>query len=223
MGDKYVIDNETIYGAKLDTTIPKMELKVYYHPTSLGMDETWDLQGSAEYTANYGFIMDYKLTKDSQVVSQGEGAFDIKANDANKFELESSQKITMTEQSYLYGLTETIYGEHFNEAEKHFTVIVDKTKKQWFLIPGMTLKSNVTIDGQKIREIEFDNIKDVSALNVYWAPGITSLKHGTQYKLSLIQKGVFPKGLQTTFSTIGTYLVATVHTALSEEANVVVV
>jgi len=169
--DKYVIDNETIYEAKLDTTIPKMELKVYYHPTSLGMDETWDLQGSAEYTANYGFIMDYKLTKDSQVVSQGEWVFDIKANDANKFELESSQKITMTEQSYLYGLTETIYGEYFKQAEKHFTVIVDKTKKQWFLIPVMTLKSNVTIDGQKIREIEFDNIKDVSSLNVYWAPG----------------------------------------------------
>jgi len=46
---------------------------------------------------------------------------------------------------------------------------------------------------------------------------------GTQYKLSWTQKEVFPKGLQTTFSTIGTYLVATVHTALSEEANVVVV
>merc|ERR1712080_571881 len=40
----------------------------------------------------------------------------------------------------------------------------------FFFFPVMTLKSEVTADGHKIRELVFDNTKDVRSLKVYWCP-----------------------------------------------------
>ena len=166
--DKFVYDGKTWYDVKLDTTVPHMELKVHYLP--MGTTEAWDMESSTQYTANHGFTMDYKIAHGDHAVNQGEWMFDIKANDANKFELESVNKITVTEESLFYGLTKAISGRYYKHAERHLTVMVDKTKKHFSFVPVMTLKSEVTADGHKIREFEFDNTKDVRSLKVYWAP-----------------------------------------------------
>jgi len=164
----FIYDGKTWYDVKLDTTVPHMELKFHYLP--VGTTEVWGLDSSLEYTANHGFTMDYKVDHGDHTVNQGEWMFDIKVNDATKFELESIQKITMTEESLFYGLTKMISGRYYKHAERHLTIMVDKTKTHFFFFPVMSFKSEVTADGHKIRELVFDNTKDVRSLKVYWSP-----------------------------------------------------
>jgi len=177
---KFVYDGKTWYDVKLDTTVPHMEFKVHYLP--VGTTEVWGLDSSLEYTDNHGFTMDYKVQHGDHTTSQGELMFDIKVNDANKLELEFLHKYSQTEESIFYRLSKMMSGRYYKEAERHITLMVDKTKtknkrrnkirKYFFFIPVMTLNWELTADGQKLRELVFDNTMDVKTMKVYWSPDV---------------------------------------------------
>ena len=165
---KFVYDGKTWYDVKLDTTVPHMEFKVHYLPAET--TEVWGLDSSLEYTGNHGFTMDYKVQHGDHTTTQGNWMFDIKVNDVNKLELELIQKITMTEESLLYDLTKMFHGRYYKQAERHLTLMVDKTRKHFFFFPVMTFMSKVTADGHKLRELVFDNTMDVRTMKVFWSP-----------------------------------------------------
>merc|ERR1711872_865351 len=78
----------------------------------------------------------------------------------------------MGEESPFMGLFRALYGRYFQHGERKVSIIVNKRSKSIMFIPKMVCKIEVTLDSQKVRHIEFDNVSSERILKVFYAPDL---------------------------------------------------
>merc|ERR1711872_836112 len=103
-------------------------------------------------------------------IQEGTMVFDIKANDGSKFEMEHLHKMTMTEESPVYGLSHWYTGRYGKNVERKMKVFFDKINKSILFVPKMKMDTTLTLDGEKISETAFDNTQDKKHFKFFWAP-----------------------------------------------------
>jgi len=168
MEEHNILDGKTWYHIKYDNTAPRTAFLFTFLPYN--MDTAWTYEGGREHTANGGFIMTHKITHGTNVIQEGEMVFDIKTNDGSKFEMEHLHKMTMTEESPFYGMVFWWTGRYGKTVERKMTVFFDKINKSILFVPKMSMNTVLTIDGEKVSEIVFDNTQAKKHFKFFWAP-----------------------------------------------------
>merc|ERR1711881_588895 len=166
--EEVLLDGKTWYHIKYDNTAPRTAFLFTFLPYN--MDTAWTYEGGREHTANGGFIMTHKITHGTNVIQEGEMVFDIKTNDGSKFEMEHLHKMTMTEESPFYGMVFWWTGRYGKTVERKMTVFFDKINKSILFVPKMSMNTVLTIDGEKVSEIVFDNTQAKKHFKFFWAP-----------------------------------------------------
>merc|ERR1711910_231909 len=163
-----ILDGRTWYHFKYDNTAPKTAFLFTFLPYN--MDRAWTYEGGRQHTANGGFTMTHKITHGENVIQEGEMVFDVKANDGYKFEMEHLHKMTMTEESPFYGMVYWYTGRYGKNVERKMTVFFDKINKSILFVPKMKMDTTLTIDGEKISELVFDNTQAKKHIKFFYSP-----------------------------------------------------
>merc|ERR1711962_1395059 len=163
-----ILDGQTWYHIKYDNTAPKIAFLFTYLPYN--MDQAWTYEGGREHTANGGFTLTHKITHGENVIQEAEWVFDVKANDGSKFEMEHLHKMTMTEESPLYGMVYWYTGRYGKNVERKMTVFFDKINKSILFVPKMKMDTTLTLDGKKISEFVFDNTQAKKHIKFFYSP-----------------------------------------------------
>ena len=154
-----------------DTYIVSKQSPFYTMNTWVTRDREWT---KMDHTRNFFdkvnmAHMTHKITHGTTVIQEGEMVFDIKTNDGPKFEMEHLHKMTMTEESPFYGMVFWWTGR-YGQTERKMTVFFDKINKSILFVPKMSMNTVLTIDGEKVSEIVFDNTQDKKHFKFFWAP-----------------------------------------------------
>merc|ERR1712117_65705 len=166
--EEVTLDGQTWYHIKYDNTAPKSAFLFTYLPYN--MEHPWTYEGGREHTANGGFTLTHKITHGEKVIQEAEWVFDVKANDGSKFEMEHLHKMTMTEESPFYGMVYWYTGRYGKNVERKMTVFFDKIHKSILFVPKMKMDTTLTIDGEKISELGFDNTQAKKHIKFFYSP-----------------------------------------------------
>merc|ERR1712112_732709 len=152
------LDSQKVRHIEIDITKPVRMIKIYYVPDMFTKDynyiHTWEVEGNMEQG-----VIKQKMELQRGGVSTHMYQGDIKLiNNARKIEVELVDSLVQTEESPFMELFRALYGRYFQHGERTVSIIVNKRSRSILFIPKMVCKIEVTLDSQKVRHIEFDNI-----------------------------------------------------------------
>jgi len=189
--EKLEYDDKIMYNIKLDTTVPEKTFKVSYLPiTDI---EPWGLEFTLFYD-NEHVNIDQKVTHGTKPMCEFEWMLNVGLNDPETFEMDVDIKNTLAEDFPLFYLTKVISGRYYNTAERHLKIRVDHTKKNLYVFPVLALKDEVVLQGEKFREIEFDNTNDLRSFKVFWQPDSFTKAYNFEHTWQI--SGGLEQGLQ---------------------------
>merc|ERR1712012_691985 len=159
---------------KVDARAPTKKFEISFAPkTGKPFEYTFDFNLSS------GFKYDSDLKVNGKTVEKVVGEYTW-TNDADKFELESTENYSQTKENPFYELSKWMCGGHefmagvqtrkifFEKGNKHH--FLHKIHKSILFVPKMKMDTTLTLDGEKISETAFDNTQEKKHFKFFWAP-----------------------------------------------------
>merc|ERR550525_815744 len=152
MNTVMTIDGEKTSEFVFDNTQAKKHIKFYYSPDAYTKDslyeEEWEYPGFSGIKCN----IDYKRGGVSTYKYDGEYSW---VNNANKFEVKSTEKANQEQNGPYYGMDHWLVGTYWKDAVVTRTFTYEKQNRN-FLLGKIFFESKVVADGERFYEAKLD-------------------------------------------------------------------